>query len=78
MDIKMFYDMRINLSSQEESALATTQAIIEQIEMLVNSTEISNFPAFFSEYYENDMVEFLMDLQDNKERLRARIREYLL
>ena len=78
MDIKMSYDMKIDLSSQEELALATTEDIIKRIETLINNTETGSFLTFFSEYYENDMVEFLIDLQSNKARLRGFIREYLL
>lgn len=78
MDIKMLYDMKIDLSPQEELALATTGDIVERIETLINNTEVGSFSTFFSEYYENDMVEFLIDLQSNKARLRGFIREYLL
>ena len=74
----MSYDMKIDLSSQEELALATTEDIIKRIETLINNTETGSFLTFFSEYYENDMVEFLIDLQSNKARLRGFIREYLL
>lgn len=78
MDIKMSYDMKIDLSPQEELALATTGDIIKRIETLINDTEVGSFSTFFSEYYENDMVEFLIDLQSNKARLRGFIREYSL
>ena len=78
MDIKMFYNMRINLSPEEESALATVGDIIERIEALINNIDSANFSTFFSEYYENDMVEFITDLKNNKDKLRGLILEYLL